>query len=69
MLLAQDFRRQSYIFARSADDCDDRRLAERLRGHGFRLAGQGRRFEEATKLVRHRTTNRLLTKASSRVFL
>ena len=31
MLLAQDFQRQAYVCARLADDCDDPRLAERLR--------------------------------------
>jgi hypothetical protein len=31
MLLAQDFRRQALVCARLTDDCDDPRLAERLR--------------------------------------
>ena len=31
MLLAQDFQRQALVCARLADDCDDPRLAERLR--------------------------------------
>ena len=31
MLLAQDFRRQAHVCARLADDCDDPRLAKRLR--------------------------------------
>ena len=31
MLLAMDFRRQARVCARLAQECDDRRLAERLR--------------------------------------
>jgi hypothetical protein len=31
MLLAMDFRRQARVCARLAEECDDRRLAERLR--------------------------------------
>ena len=31
MILATDFRRQALVFARLAEDCDDRRLAERFK--------------------------------------
>jgi hypothetical protein len=31
MLLPQDFRRQAHVCTRLANDCDDPRLAERLR--------------------------------------
>ena len=31
MILATDFRRQAQVCARLAEDCDDRRLAERFR--------------------------------------
>ena len=31
MLLAEDFRRHAHVCARLAEDCDDPRLAERLR--------------------------------------
>ena len=31
MILATDFRRQAQVCARLAEDCDDRRLAERFK--------------------------------------
>jgi len=46
MLLAMDFRRQARVCARLAEDCDDRRLAERLRRMASDLLAKADEFEE-----------------------
>jgi hypothetical protein len=50
MLLAQDFRRQAHVCAQLADDCDDLRLAERLRAMASDL------LAEAENLRKHATS-------------
>ena len=45
MLLAMDFRRQARVCARLAEDCDDRRLAERLRKMAADLLAKADDFE------------------------
>ena len=46
MLLAQDFRRQAHVCARLADDCDDPRLAERLRAMASDLLAKAEDLKE-----------------------
>ena len=46
MLLAQDFRRQALVCARLADDCDDPRLAERLRAMASDLLAKAEDLKE-----------------------
>src|SRR4029077_12648852 len=46
MLLAMDFRRQARVCARLAEECDDRRLAERLRRMASDLLAKADDFEE-----------------------
>jgi hypothetical protein len=46
MLLAQDFRRQAYVCARLADDCDDPRLAGRLRAMASDLLAKAEDLKE-----------------------
>jgi hypothetical protein len=46
MLLAVDFRRQARVCARLADDCDDRRLAERFKAMASDLLAKADDFEE-----------------------
>jgi len=48
MLLALDYRRQSRVCSQLADDCDDRRLAERLRAMARDLLAKADDFEEPT---------------------
>ena len=47
MLLPQDFLRQAHVCARLADDCDDPRLAERLRAMASDLLAKADDFEES----------------------
>jgi hypothetical protein len=47
MLLPQDFRRQAHVCARLAGDCDDPRLAERLRAMASDLLAKADDFEES----------------------
>ena len=46
MLLAMDFRRQARVCARLAEDCDDLRLAARLRRMASDLLEKADHFEE-----------------------
>jgi hypothetical protein len=46
MLLAMDFRRQARVCARLAEECDDRRLAERLKRMASDLLAKADDFEE-----------------------
>ncbi len=46
MLLAMDFRRQARVCARLAEECDDLRLAERLRRMASDLLEKAEDFEE-----------------------
>jgi hypothetical protein len=46
MLLAQDFRRQAHVCERLADDCDDPRLAERLRAMASDLLAKAEELKE-----------------------
>jgi hypothetical protein len=46
MFLAQDFRRQAHVCARLADDCDDLRLAERLRAMASDLLAKAEDLKE-----------------------
>jgi hypothetical protein len=46
MLLAVDFRRQARVCARLAEDCDGRRLAERLKAMALDLLAKADDFEE-----------------------
>jgi hypothetical protein len=46
MLLATDFRRQARVCARLAEECDDLRLAERLRRMASDLLAKADDFEE-----------------------
>jgi hypothetical protein len=46
MLLAMDFRRQARVCARLAEDCDDRRLAERLKTMALDLLAKASDIEE-----------------------
>jgi len=46
MLLAVDFRRQARVCARLAEDCDDERLAERLKTMASDLLAKADDFEE-----------------------
>ncbi len=46
MLLAMDFRRQARVCARLAEDCDDRRLAERLEAMASDLLAKADDLEE-----------------------
>jgi hypothetical protein len=46
MLLAIDFRRQARVCARLAEECDDRRLAERLKRMASDLLAKAEDFEE-----------------------
>ena len=46
MLLAMDFRRQARVCARLAEECDDLRLAERLRWMASDLLEKADDFEE-----------------------
>ena len=45
MLLGVDFRRQARVCARLAEDCDDRRLAERLKSMASDLLAKADDFE------------------------
>jgi len=46
MLLAMDFRRQARVCVRLAEECDDLRLAERLRRMASDLLAKADDFEE-----------------------
>lgn len=46
MLPAVDFRRQARVCARLAEDCDDKRLAERLKTMASDLLAKADDFEE-----------------------
>ena len=46
MVLAVDFRRQARVCARLAEDCDDKRLAERLKTMASDLLAKADDFEE-----------------------
>jgi hypothetical protein len=46
MILATDFRRQAQVCARLAEDCDDRRLAERFKKMATDLLAKADDFEE-----------------------
>ena len=46
MLLTVDFRRQARVCARLAEDCDDKRLAERLKTMASDLLAKADDFEE-----------------------
>jgi hypothetical protein len=46
MVLALDFRRQARVCARLAEDCDDLRLADRLRRMARDLLAKADDFEE-----------------------
>jgi hypothetical protein len=46
MVLALDFRRQARVCARLAEDCDDLRLAERLKRMAKDLLAKADDFEE-----------------------
>lgn len=46
MLLAMDFRRQARVCARLAEECDDLRLAERLRRMASDLLEKADDFED-----------------------
>jgi hypothetical protein len=46
MLLAMDFPRQARVCARLAEDCDDRRLAERLKTMALDLLAKASDIEE-----------------------
>ena len=46
MLLGMDFRRQARVCARLAEDCDDKRLAERFRTMASDLLAKADDFEE-----------------------
>jgi hypothetical protein len=65
MHLAQDFRRQARVCARLADDCDDPRLADRLRAMASDLLAKAEELKDA-KPVRHLTTMRSLAETSRR---
>ena len=53
MLLGMDFRRQARVCARLAEDCDDKRLAERFRTMASDLLAKADDFEEvASQRVR-----------------
>jgi hypothetical protein len=49
MVLALDFRRQARVCARLAEDCDDLRLAERLRRMARDLLAKADDFEEPSR--------------------
>ena len=58
MLLAVDFRRQARVCARLAEDCDDKRLAERLRTMASDLLAKADDFEELpSERVRYQKQN------------
>ena len=46
MLLGVDFRRQARVCARLAEDCDDRRLAQRLKSMASDLLAKADDFEK-----------------------
>ena len=46
MFLAQGFRRQAHVCTRLADDCDDPRLAERLRAMASDLLAKAEELKE-----------------------
>ena len=51
MLLAQDFRRQALVCARLADDCDDPRLAKRLRAMASDLLAKAENLKNCTAIA------------------
>jgi hypothetical protein len=54
MVLAMDFRRQALVCARLAEDCDDRRLADRFKKMAADLSSKADDFEELpSERVRH----------------
>jgi hypothetical protein len=54
MVLAMDFRRQAQVCARLAEDCEDRRLAERFKKMAIDLLAKADDFEELpSERVRH----------------
>ena len=54
MVLAVDFRRQAQVCARLAEDCEDRRLAERFRKMAIDLLAKADDFDELpSERVRH----------------
>jgi hypothetical protein len=58
MILATDFRRQAQVCARLAEDCDDRRLAERFKKMATDLLAKADDFEEVpSERVRHEEQN------------
>jgi hypothetical protein len=58
MILATDFRRQAQVCARLAEDCDDRRLAERFKKMATDLLAKADDFEELpSERVRHAEQN------------
>jgi hypothetical protein len=58
MLLPKDFRRQARVCARLAEECDDRRLAERLKTMASDLLAKADEIEELpSERVRHQDQN------------
>jgi hypothetical protein len=58
MILATDFRRQAQVCSRLAEDCDDRRLAERFKKMATDLLAKADDFEEVpSERVRHEEQN------------
>jgi hypothetical protein len=58
MVLAMDFRRQAQVCARLAEDCEDRRLAERLRKMASDLLAKADDFEGLpSERTRHEEQN------------
>jgi len=58
MVLAMDFRRQAEVCARLAEDCEDRRLAERFKKMATDLMAKADDFEElASERVRNKEQN------------
>ena len=59
MILATDFRRQAQVCARLAEDCDDRRLAERFKKMATDLLAKADDFEQVpSERVRHEEQTR-----------
>jgi len=62
MVLAMDFQRQALVCARLAEDCDDRRLADRFRKMAADLLSKADDFEE---LPGARARNQIKTASGS----
>jgi hypothetical protein len=58
MVLAMDLRRQALACSRLAEDCDDRRLADRFRKMAADLLSKADDFEELpSERIRHEEQN------------